>query len=231
MENRFIESRAGVASVAEAHIAAWIVRFHSGLLQSLSRTTLYWLAIYLMNSSKLGWEDDCAYMLKIIFEKCFIGGCFSLTGVEPTANANSSASSDALAVLLYCDLFRRISFSREWGGRAKINRNREKNAKISISLGNLAGSVFSEHFKEIASHLSLLKAAHERKSWYRSAGMQTADDHLWCICLISSGRLLADAPGSVCEKGIGGSTVRPKTRRKLSHRVGFHAEASDWTNS
>jgi MoxR-like ATPase len=192
LKGRFIDSRAGVASVAEAHIAAWIVRIHSGLLQNLSRSTLYWLAIYLMNSSKLECEHVSAYMLEIIFAKFFIGGCFSLAGVEATANANSSASSEALAVLLYCDLFRRISFSREWGDRAKTNPNREKDAKISISLGNLAGSVFSEHFKEIASHLLLLKAAHERKSWYRNAGMQTADDHLWCTCLISSGILLSD---------------------------------------
>jgi ATPase family protein associated with various cellular activities (AAA) len=185
--------RAGAASVAEARVMAWIVGYQSGLVQSLSRDTLYWLQSYLMNSSKLDCNDICAFVFKVVIEKFFVGGCFSFAGAAAAAAVNLSDSSKILAILLYCDLFRRVVMARSEVYReidkAKIDK---KEVRVYIGIAGLPPSMFTKHYTEIAKHLSSLKAVHERKIWYRGDGAQPIDQHFWRICLISSGIILAE---------------------------------------
>jgi AAA+ superfamily predicted ATPase len=182
------ELAAGAGSVAEAYVMAWVVGLHSGLVQSPSRDILYWLIIYLMNSSKLECEDICSYVLKIIFDKFFVNGCFSFAGGETAAIANLSHSSEILSILLYCDLFRRTVVGRE----RMFRQSGGEDVEVPFSIGSLAPSVLAEHYKQIASHLLSLKTVQERRLWSRGMGVQAVDHHIWRICLISCGILLAE---------------------------------------
>jgi hypothetical protein len=192
-EEELMGARAGAASVAEARVMAWIVGYQSGLVQSLSRDTLYWLLTYLMNSSKLDCDDICAYVLKVVMDKFFVGGCFSFAGADAAATANLSDSSKVLAILLHCDLFRRVAVARSQVyreiDRAKIDENK---TKVYVGVGGLPRSMLANHYTEIARHLSSLAAVHERKVWYRGARAQPIDRHVWRICLISCCIILAE---------------------------------------
>ena len=192
-ESELMGARAGAASVAEARVMAWIVGYQSGLVQSLSRDTLYWLLTYLMNSSKLDCDDICAYVLKVVMDKFFVGGCFSFAGADAAATVNLSDTSKILAILLHCDLFRRIAVARSQAYReidkTKIDNNE---AKVYVGVAGLPRSMLANHYVEIARHLPSLKTVHERKVWYRGERAQAIDRHVWRICLISCCIILAE---------------------------------------
>ncbi len=175
--------RGGVASIAEAHVMAWITGFHSGLVQSLSLDTLYWLLIYFMNSGKLERENICAYVLDVVFSKFSANGCLSLAGSDPSPVVNLGKSTEVLAILLYCDLLRRKELIRE--------ELKAANKQRAVSLGSLPPSLFAKHYDQVVDHLSALKTVHERRRLYRGSA-EGVDRHFWCLCLISCGILLAD---------------------------------------
>jgi hypothetical protein len=188
-----VDLKGGVARIAEAHVMAWIAGFHSRLVQGLSRDTLYWLLIYLMNSRKLECEDICTYVLDIVFEKFSANGCFLFAGSDPSAIVNLSNSTEVLAILLYCDLLRRVKLARQRTQQelARQRRQRGEN-QLAVSLGSLAPSLFAKRYKQVADQLSALKTVHDRRLWYTRPGAQSIDCHFWRLCLISCGILLVD---------------------------------------
>jgi hypothetical protein len=239
-EEELMAARAGAASVAEARVMAWIVGYQSGLVQSLSRDTLYWLLTYLMNSSKLDCDDICAYVLKVVMDKFFVGGCFSFAGADAAATVNLSDTSKILAILLHCDLFRRIAVARSQAYReidkAKIDNNE---AKVYVGVAGLPHSMLANHYVEIARHLSSLKIVHERKVWYRGEQAQPIDRHVWRICLISCCIILAEEMLDRHAREVLGvqqfvdkpKSPYPKTLEFIKHdiigRIGKGGEAKD----
>jgi ATPase family associated with various cellular activities (AAA) len=154
---------AGAANVAETHIFSWIIGSHAGLVRNLPSETLYWLATYLMNSSKVECEQICDHVLSIVFKNHFASGCFSVFHADGSRGAETDPSTEILTVLLYCDLFRRIIHDRRQRHRIDLGDPVEGTAGRHVLVtGNLPASTLTTRFGNIAHHLQWLKKAQAR---------------------------------------------------------------------
>jgi len=172
-----LRAKSGATAVAEAKVSSWIVGVHAGLVQNLSPDTMCWLAIYLMNSNKSEATRIVNHMLTAVFKDYSAGGRLSVSG--PLAfGSDPGSSTETLAILLYCDLFRRVSDYRKVTGT------------IAVALGNLRPSVFLNHFESIIAHLRWLMGKEEQG--LHSEDEQTAEAAFARIIFVTCSTLLCE---------------------------------------